>query len=75
MINFGSGLTRQVPIYVLKLSYADFHKINTDSIHTIPDNHKSDQAAITYQPPLRDPDVDLKRTMRKLTKLSQDAQK
>lgn len=40
------------------------------------DNHKSDQApAKTYQPPLSDPDVDLKRTMRKLTKLSQDAQK
>lgn len=40
------------------------------------DNHKSEGGGVVaYQPPLRDPDVDLKRTMRKLTKLSQDAQK
>jgi hypothetical protein len=39
------------------------------------DNHKSEGGVVAYQPPLRDPDVDLKRTMRKLTKLSQDAQK
>ena len=51
------------------------HDILYVIICIIPDNHKSDQASVAYQPPLGDQDVDLKRTMRKLTKLSQDAQK